>query len=290
MKNAIMNLFKTLFFFDVAVVAVFFLPYKSKSTAAGTALSKEMVFFYVVAGLTLLFWLVIERRKLKLFHFKKIFRHYSAGLLSGIIPIAATVLVLWVTRHLHFSGRTKTSHILLWLAALFINTLATELLFRGYLLRLYRKYYSFPVAAILISALFFSMHYPMLSLGNTYVAHLLLLNILLCFLEANTGSFVAPLSAHFVYRLISSLALGSLPISAEYPHLFRSSVSGAAWMTGGEKGLEASVILLICQLALLVWFARKSLKGKKLKLPVFVENAIGFIRQKRKPKKRKRIV
>ena len=285
MKNAIVNLFKTLFFFDVAVVAVFFLPYKEKSNAASTALSKETVFLCVVAALTFLFWFLIERRKIKIFRFRRIFRHYSAGLLCGVIPIGTTVLLLWVTRHLRFAGRTDTSHILLWLAALLVNTIATELLFRGYLFRLYRKYYHFPIAALLISALFFSMNYPMLSLGKTYVINLLLLNIILCLLADETGSFSAPLAAHFVYRLISTLALGSLPVSEEYPHLFRNSVSGGAWMTGDEKGLEASVILLICQLGLIAWFTYKRMKGKKIKLPAFVGKFIRFVDQKRKGRK-----
>ncbi len=288
LKNAILNLFKTLFFFDTAVVAVFFLPYKEKSNAASTALSRETVFLGVVAVLTLFFWLLIERRKVRIFCFKQIFRHYSVGLLCGIIPIAATVAFLWVTRHLHFGGRTDTSHILIWLAALFVNTLATELLFRGYLFRLYRTHYAFPIAALLVSALFFSMNYPILSVGKTYVLNLLLLNIILCFLADETGSFLAPLVGHFVYRLISTLALGSLPVAGAYPQLFYTSVSGSSRFTGGEKGLEGSLVLLICQLGLIAWFTYKRMKGKKIKLPDFVWKFIRFIDRKMEKKKQKK--
>ena len=94
-----------------------------------------------------------------------------------------TVLPLFIIRTLRFSGINRPGNTLIWLAAIFMNTLATELLLRGYLFRLYRKYYGFAPVAVIITFLFLSMNPGIFKGGVIYAANMLLGNFVLCLLD-----------------------------------------------------------------------------------------------------------
>ena len=276
MKNAILNLLKTLFFFDAAVVAVYFLPFRVQESAARSALSEELVFLAVVAVLTVIFSWIVERRSLKIFSFKKLFRHYSIGLICGILPIGATFLALWLSRCFRFTEKNNIEDLLIWLAALFVNTFAVELLLRGYLFRLYRKHYPFVLSALFVTALYFSLNYTVFLSGPVRVFNLLVFNLILCYTAEYTRSFLSPLTAHFIYRAIGTFLLGSLTVSEKYPHLFQMTVSGNPKLTGGEVGIEGSLLLLFFQLLVLLWFIRNDLRNRKINWRDFVEKIRRF--------------
>ena len=165
MKNLIVNIYKTLFFFDFAIVVAYYLPdIKTESTAIltlwreGVFFAVEGVFFAVVLAFTLVFIKLVERKGIKVFNLKNKLRHYSLGLITAIIPLGITVLSLWVFKMLRFNGANKIDGMLFWLIALLLNAAANELLLRGYLFKLYRKYYSLPVVTGVITALFISLN------------------------------------------------------------------------------------------------------------------------------------
>ena len=66
MKNLIINIFKTLFFFDLGVILITLLPEVQNKNPALQKLIAESLPLGIVLILTILFILVIERRKIKL--------------------------------------------------------------------------------------------------------------------------------------------------------------------------------------------------------------------------------
>ncbi|MGN0492310.1 MAG: CPBP family intramembrane glutamic endopeptidase, partial [Acutalibacteraceae bacterium] len=219
MKNLIVNIYKTLFFFDLAIVVAYYLPdLKTESTALLT-LWREGVFLAVMIAFTLVFIKLVEKKRLKVFNFKNKLRHYSLGLITAIIPLGITVLSLWAVKSLSFNGVNKLSGIALWLAALLFNAVANELLLRGYLFKLYRKYYGLPTVTVIVTLLFISLNINIFSGGIIYTTNMLLNNILLCLLAEYSYSVLAPITAHFFYNVISGFVLGSLTVSKDYPVL-----------------------------------------------------------------------
>ena len=254
MKNLIINIYKTLFFFDLSIVIAYYLPSVKAKNAAVSNLWREGVFFTVMLIFTLLFKTAVEHNRLKIFNTANKFRHYSIGLITGIAPLALTVLPLFIIRTLRFSGINRPGNTLIWLAAIFMNTLATELLLRGYLFRLYRKYYGFAPVAVIITLLFLSMNPGIFKGGIIYAANMLLGNFVLCLLAEYTRSVLAPFTAHFVYNALSSLVFGSLSLFDEKPYLLKLTLSGSRLLSGGDMKFEGCIIMLICQSLLCVFF------------------------------------
>lgn len=262
MKNLIVNIYKTLFFFDFAIVVAYYLPDIKTESPAILTLWREGVFFAVVLAFTLVFIKLVERKGIKVFNHKNKLRHYSLGLITAIIPLGITVLCLWVFKMLRFNGANKIDGMLFWLIALLLNAAANELLLRGYLFKLYRKYYSLPVVTAIVTALFISLNINIFSAGVIYAANMLLTNIILCLLAEYSYSLLAPIAAHFFYNLISSFVFGSLTVSKDYPTLLNILWSGNKYLSGGDSKIEGSIILLALNLALCAYFIIKLRKRK----------------------------
>lgn len=255
MKNLIVNIYKTLFFFDLAIVIAYYIPNIKTENQALLDLWREGIFLAVMIIFTALFLKFAEHGTLKVFNTKNKLRHYSIGLLTAIIPLGITVAALWLLKMLTFSGTSKAEHIILRLLSLLFNIVATELLLRGYLFRLYRKYYSIPVTTAVITALFISLNLYMLSDGVIYTVNMLIMNITLCLVAEYTRSVLAPVTAHFIYNAVSSLVFGSFEASETFLPLLNVSFSGNKYLSGGDMKLEGSAIMLCVNIAMCIYFA-----------------------------------
>ena len=262
MKNLIVNIYKTLFFFDLAIVIAYYIPDLKTENPALLTLWREGVFFAVTLAFTLFFIRAVEKNKLRVFNFKNKLRHYSLGLITAVIPLGITVLILWLLKSLKLNGTEKTGGIAFWLIALLFEAAANELLLRGYLFKLYRKYYSLPVVTAVVTLLFISLNISVFSHGVIYAVNMILTNVILCLLAEYSYSILAPITARFFYNVVSGFLLGSLTVSAEYPALINTLWSGNKYLSGGDMKLEGSVILLAANIALCAFFILRLKKRK----------------------------
>ena len=266
MKNLIVNIYKTLFFFDLSIVIAYYIPDISTENAALLDLWQNGIFLAVMIIFTAVFLKFAEHGTLKVFNTKNKLRHYSIGLLTAVIPLGITVAALWLLKMLTFSGTGEAEHIILRLLSLLFNVIATELLLRGYLFRLYRKYYSIPVTTAVITALFISLNLYMLSDGVIYTVNMLIMNISLCLIAEYTRSVLAPVTAHFIYNAVSSLVFGSFEASETFLPLLDTVFSGKSHISGGDMKLEGSVIMLGVNLAVCIYFAVRLYKRNGYKI------------------------
>lgn len=263
-KNLIVNIYKTLFFFDLAIVVAYYIPDIKTENPALLNFWREAVFLGIMIAFTLIFIKAVEHNQIKVFNFKNKLRHYSLGLITAAIPLGITVLILWLFKSLRFNGAEKISGIVFWLIALLFEAAANELLLRGYLFKLYRKYYSLPVVAAVITLLFISLNINVFSHGVIYALNMLLTNIILCLLAEYTYSLLAPITARFFYNMVSGFLLGSLTVSAEYTALINTLWSGNKYLAGGDMKLEGSVILLSANIALCAFFILRLKRRKNI--------------------------
>ena len=245
LKNTLLNIFKTLFFFDTAVLVINFLPTYSKGSAARSALVNEVFSLAVVLALTLIFFLPVERRQLAFFKPRHEGRRLFFGIVCGVLPLALCTGLLKLLHSLTFGSKANVSQLLFWVLALLANTLATELLLRGYLFRLYRKYYNVIVTAVLLTILSLSLEKELFAGGRLYAFNLAVFNLMLCLLVEATQSLLAAVIARFASNLLGALVLGAFSIAENYPAFFHISVSGKTWLTGGAHPITGGLVYLL---------------------------------------------
>ena len=245
MKNLIINIFKTLFFFDLAVIVIPLLPVFEKKNPALTRLINEAIPLGFVLALTLVYVFLIEKRAVTIPFIKKKVKLLLKGLGFGAAIPILFVVTLAILKHFDYIGFNKVSHSYYWILAILCNIIASELLFRGYLFSLYKKFYGFTFAAVCTTALYLSANFNIFSKDTIFIANIILLNILLCFLLEYSGSVLTTITAHFAYILLSTFALGSYPLTSGYPVLINHKFSQNKFFVGNEYPLEGSKFLLI---------------------------------------------
>ncbi|MBE6750846.1 MAG: hypothetical protein E7560_06785 [Ruminococcaceae bacterium] len=245
MKKLIINVFKTLFFFDLAVVFISFLPIIKASTTALSVFIGEILIFSVVLGFSLVFGLIVERRT----RFKKQkvnpMKPLLFGLIFGLILPIIAITILTVLKKFDIITILNVSHIYFWLPAILLNAISCELLLHGYLLRLFKREYGFCVASIVTTLLYLSLNFEVLKMGGIVIANAILLNLILCFIIEYSGSIISAITAHFFYSVISSFVFGSQKIWPDAPYLIEGLFTGKNYLSGGAHRIEGSIALLI---------------------------------------------
>lgn len=304
MKNLIVNIFKTLFFFDLSVILITLLPEVQKKNPALQKLIEECLPLGIVLILTILFVLIVERKKLKLPLGKNKFKALFWGLITGSFIPVIFISVTAATKHFSFISFVKSEHLLYWILGLLANTIFAELLFRGYLFTLYKKFYGFIFATVVTTLLYLSFNFTIFNESKNYIANIILFNILLCFLLEYSNSIITTITARFVYTLLSGLMLGSIPLANDYPTLINHTFKSHKWLIGKDVPIEKSTFLLVILIILTVLLVHKKYnfitQFKRLianikKIPSKIKSGIKALKnlpknikakfKKRKPKK-----
>lgn len=259
MKNLIVNIFKTLFFFDLALILIAVIPdYKTENLGYLT-LWREGIAFLVVGILSVIFYKKVEKepippkiKKIKKDKTKKVknkkkgkFKFILLGLFTGALIPALYVGAMWILKGYNFVCFNKIPQIWVWIIAIFLNAAAGELLIRGYLFRLYKKFYGFIIATVVTTALFVSMHSEILDMNRTYFWIIILLNLLLCFLLEYTKTIYFTVFARFTYTFISGFMFGGNVFVQKYPTFANFVFKGKPKFTGGDLMVEGSMLTLI---------------------------------------------
>ena len=144
------------------------------------------------------------------------------------------------------------------LAAVFVPAvLHEELLFRGYA---FQRVWVFHRRAALIGG---TLLFAALHAGNQAVTWLALFNILLGGILLSLAweryrRLWFPIGLHFGWNFMSGPVLG-YEVSGYVPDasLFRTTVSGPIWLTGGAFGIEGSVLLTVLIVVAIIVMARR---------------------------------
>lgn len=118
-----------------------------------------------------------------------------------------------------------------------------ELLFRGMMYRMVEQLLGTWVA-VLASALLFGFAHAANPGATTWssIAIALEAGLLIAFLYAATRSLWMTIGFHAAWNFVQGPVLGVNVSGNELPSIFHSTVSGPVWLTGGNFGVEASVV------------------------------------------------
>lgn len=279
MKNFIINIFKTLFFFDLAVIIIPLLPVIEKSDGALTKLISEALVLAVIVIFTIIFILVIEKKQITLPIGKHKFKSFWAGVAAGAVLPVVFIAITAVFKQFNYIGINKISHYYYWILALLCNAIATELMLRGYLFSLYKKFYGFSFAAVVTTLLYLSLNINIFTKNTVFIVNIILFNILLCFLLEYSKSIITTITAHFIYTLLSTFILGSYQLTGEYPTLLNYTFAEKKLIIGSTHPIEESIIILAATsvLSLIFIFKKyepvKRLKELRIKLKFALKNS-----------------
>jgi membrane protease YdiL (CAAX protease family) len=222
----------------------------------------------------------IERRRFADYGFTRrgaFGRLFWEGSSWGLATIGTVVAVMalaggYSVRGLALKGPDLVLSTCLWAAGFLAASLLEEIVFRGYELFTLASGIRFWPAAVVLSALFgFYLHFAQKP-NETLVDGLsvTLIALFFCLTVRRTGNLWFAIGWHWTFNFGSLFIFGfpntgnkgGLPIPG---HLLDSATSGAAWLTGGPMGAEASLIIFP---VLAVLFAAFHFRHREVKYPV----------------------
>ena len=168
----------------------------------------------------------------------------GVGFLTGASVIGASVAMLAGLDAYHVDGINLEAPWMRYLAGFLAVAILEEMIFRVLLFRLIEKSLGSVLAMVLSTAVFGLAHLfnPNASLIST--VSLTLSSVLLVAGYLFTRRLWLCMGLHWSWNL--SQALCSLPVSgSETMGLLAGHTSGPAWLTGGDFGIEASLVTLL---------------------------------------------
>ena len=188
-------------------------------------------------------------------------KHLWLGLWIGFLASSATVLIIYLLHGLQIAspaiqGTTMLASAAAWGGAFLLAAIAEEFLFRGYAQFTLTTGMGFWPAAAVLSALFGLGHLS--NKGEDILGGLSVVSfgLLLCLFLQRTGTLWCAVGFHLGYDWGQTFFYG-LPNSGLTPshNLFRVTLNGPQWLTGGTVGPEASVICPLVLAVVAIWFS-----------------------------------
>jgi CAAX protease family protein len=189
-------------------------------------------------------------------------KDFWVGSLWGFLMLSAIMGLMGLTHSYSFGALALDAAAilkfgLLWALAFLSVGFAEEFAFRGYLQFTLTGGLGFWPAAALTCALFAWVHHG--NPGETWVGllNIVLIAVFICLALRRTGSLWFPIGWHMAFDWGESFFY-SVPDSGTNVagHLFKATIQGNKWLSGGSVGPEASVfnvVVTVIGIALFAW-------------------------------------
>lgn len=248
LRALIFLLFYFVFFLSVSVFIMLLAPDNIKNAGAS---SGSFLFFSVILTAFFSILLVASFRKfIDRNSFSSLGLKFAAskkdallGFLTGIILLLIATLIMAASKNLvwiavDFNAIELLSGIVLMLLVAFYE----ELVFRGYILNNLLQSLN-PQKSLLISALLFALaHFGNPGIGLIGFLNIFLAGVLLGINYVYTKNLWFAVMLHFSWNFFQGYVLGFQVSGILLKSVLSQQTSGAAFITGGPFGLEASVI------------------------------------------------
>lgn len=193
-------------------------------------------------------------------------KHFWQGTLWGFAASLLMIILLRLLGAASFEGlalhgQTLVEFALLWATAFLLLSFAEEFAYRGYSQTVLTDGMGFWPAAVLLSAMFGSVHYFFKPMENWMDGlNVGLFGLFWCFTLRRTGTLWFAIGFHAMSDY-SDMVLFAQPNTGNNGqslagHLLNVSYHGPEWLTGGPRGTEASSLEFLILLLLFLAFAR----------------------------------
>ena len=228
--------------------------------------------YIIVTGVALLYWKLIEKKRLSDMGLTKHFGNYFVGVIAGVLLLALSVAAIILTGNIEYHGiyeNTDILMILLLIGGFIIQGATDEILCRGIVLHALKEKTSVWIAIAVSTVMFIIPHWSSLFAGSTVygvigVVNLVLISIIFSLLTIRFKSIWAACGLHSFWNAILYSVLG-LNLSGNdetVTAIFDIQSVGENIWNGGEYGIEASIIttVVLAVAAALIWYMNRICK------------------------------
>ena len=204
----------------------------------------------------------LDRRKISTMGLVKLPRPLSSlvlGLVLGGLPIVVATAAIVCLGGFQYQGLGGSVVTLLLVPTLVVAAFMEEIMFRGYLLQNFLDRQK-PLWGIAITSIFFWLLHslnPHVWTSPVICINMIGAGVILAQAYLLTQDIWFPTAVHFAWNCLQGVVFG-LPISGidcdGFVQLIPAA-SGALWLTGGDFGLEGSVIVTITEITMIFLFA-----------------------------------
>ena len=211
--------------------------------------------YFIMAGVTLVYWRWIEKKPLSEMGLTRNFGTYFIGVIASMILLALCVATIILTGSMKYQGlfeHIDISMIALLIGGFIIQGANEEILCRGMVLHTLKEKTSVWIAVAVSTALFIMPHLSSLFdggfvYGGIGIANLVLISIIFSLLTFRFKSIWAACGLHSFWNAILYCILGlNLSGNGEtVTAVFHVQSVGKNILNGGEYGIEASLITTV---------------------------------------------
>jgi CAAX protease family protein len=221
----------------------------------------------LILGGYILFVRLFEKRKAEELSFKRLLPDILKGTLWGIISIGGILIILALFGVFTITGINKEVNMYQMILMLFLLSVTEEILYRGLLHRLIEKWHSIGLALIVSSSLFSIMHFSNDHYNLYSFLSVISGGMIMGLIYSKTRSLWWPIWAHFSWnytQVILGIRLSGTDVFNNLS-IFRTSLTGNDLLTGGEFGLENSIITIFYTIvtATVLWILAIKNKSRK---------------------------
>ena len=213
----------------------------------------ELIPFAVMVAFSIIF-LIIEKGEVKIPIMENCLKGTIAGIFVGIIWIGLSVIILFSSRQLEIIEKNNVTLLWLWILSAFINVIMQELLIRGYLYQLLKKKYNLKLAIVVTTIIFTFLHGGAFEAGVIPVINVITMCLFTTALYESEQTILAPILAHTVWNIVGAIILGGVSLADDYPSLYSMASSGNEILSGGNYKIEASVVVMVINIVLTIFF------------------------------------
>jgi membrane protease YdiL (CAAX protease family) len=198
----------------------------------------------------------IEARAVTEFSRPGALHELMTGVSAGIALFAAIITILAALGSYHILGMDSVAVLVKPFAEMAMVAVVEEILFRGVLFRIPERSLGSWAALVISSAIFALAHVPNAGVTVLAVAATVLAGVVFAAAYMATRRLWLPVGLHFGWNYISD-AVFSVPTSGQAAKgLLHGQLSGPVWLSGGEYGVEGSVLTVVAMLVAALYLLR----------------------------------
>ena len=252
MKRAVITFLKILIFFMGWAILSGIINIPCDNPAIWRFVA-ELIPLAVMVAFSVIF-LIIEKGEVKIPIMKNFLKGTIVGIFVGIIWIGLSVIILFSSRQLEIIEKNNVTLLWLWILSAFINVIMQELLIRGYLYQLLKKKYNLKLAIVVTTIIFTFLHGGAFEAGIIPVINIITMCLFTTALYESEQTILAPILAHTIWNIVGAIILGGVSLADDYPSLYSMASSGNEILSGGNYKIEASVVVMVINIALTILF------------------------------------
>jgi membrane protease YdiL (CAAX protease family) len=223
----------------------------------------EIIPLLCVLLITIVFVLVVEKKKVCVPLLKNPLKDTALGLILGFVWLAGVILPLFLLGNLTLGEKHTVSYLWIWFISALLNAAMQEYLIRGYLLVLLKDKYNIFVAVIITTIIFTAMHGGAFEAGAIAVFNVISMSVFVSLLLVYTKSLLAAILVHFIWNGVGCMIFGIVSLAGDYPSLWNGVLSGDSFISGGAAKLEGSIVVSIVNLLLIIFMGYKIKRRSK---------------------------